>query len=179
MKTLKEIRNFDHRVGEVCSSIRYFLMNDIDWDVYLPTLGKNLQRDYVWTLKQKRELIWSILMDRHIPHCAILNIVNPQDPKKDIWQIIDGKQRLSTLADFYKARFTLEIEGQEYLLSELPEEYQLHIKSFTFRYYVLNEPWGKPLTDQEKVSWFRFINFAGTPQDEAHLNSLANVKATT
>lgn len=176
MKTLKQLRNFDHRVGEVCISVRYFLQNTIDWDVYLPTKGKNLQRDLVWTLDQKRELIWSVFMDRHIPHCAILNIVDPKDNKKDIWQIIDGKQRLSTLVEFYENKFTLLIDGQEYSLIELPEEYQLCFKGFTFRYYVLNEPWGKPLTDQEKINWFRFINFAGTPQDVEHMNSLTSIQ---
>ena len=60
MKTIKELRNIDLEIEEVCSSVKYFKQNDIDWDVYLPTKGKNLQRGFVWTLEQKRELILSV-----------------------------------------------------------------------------------------------------------------------
>jgi len=78
--TLKEFRgDFDLRPQEVASSVRYFFKNDIDWDVFLPTKGMNLQRGFVWTLEQKRELIYSVFMGRHVPHCAIINIVNPKD----------------------------------------------------------------------------------------------------
>lgn len=54
MKALKEIRgSFDLYPQEISSQIKYFRMLDIDWNVYLPTRGKNLQRDFVWTLEQK------------------------------------------------------------------------------------------------------------------------------
>jgi hypothetical protein len=64
------------------------------------------------------------------------------------------------------------VEGKEYLFSELPNDYQQAIDHFYFRYYVVNEQWDKRITDEQKISWFKFINFAGTPQDEEHLNSL-------
>ena len=67
MKHLKEIRaSFDLYPQECSSQIKYFKMLDIDWNVYLPTRKRNLQRDYVWTIEQKRELIWSIFIGRHI-----------------------------------------------------------------------------------------------------------------
>ncbi len=112
MKPLKEIRlNLDLHPQEISSQLKYFANQNIDWDVYLPTKGKNLQRDFVWTLDQKRELINSMLIGRHIPHCAILNIVDRKNIRKDIWQIIDGKQRLSSMIDFYNNKFTIEIDG--------------------------------------------------------------------
>lgn len=173
MKTIRELRQIiDFYPQEVSSQLRYFTRQDIDWDVYLETKGKNLQRGFVWTLEQKRELINSILIGRHIPHLAIVNIVNPNDSRKDIYQVIDGKQRLSTMVDFYGNKFTIEIEGVCYHFKDLPDDYKLAISHFNFRYYVVNEPYDMPMTDEQKINWFMFINYAGTPQDAEHLKSL-------
>lgn len=173
MKPLRELRNtFDFNPQEVSSSVGYFFKNNIDWDVYLPTKGFNLQRDFVWNLDQKRELIHSMLIGRHIPHCAVINVIDTNNENKDIWQVIDGKQRLTTINLFLLDEFTIELEGKEYLFSELPNDYQIAINRFYFRYYVVNEEWGKPITDDQKISWFKFINFAGTPQDKQHLDKL-------
>jgi len=173
MKALKEIRgSFDLYPQELSSQIKYFRMLDIDWNVYLPTRCKNLQRDFVWTLDQKRELIWSVLIGRHIPHCAIINSINKENENKDKYLVIDGKQRISSIFDFMDNKFTIEIEGKEYLFSELPNDYQTEINYYHFRYYVVNEPWDTRITDDQKIAWFKFINFAGTPQDAVHLNGL-------
>lgn len=173
MKPLRELRNtFDFNPQEASSSVRYFFKNNIDWDVHLPTKGFNLQREFVWNLDQKRELIYSMLIGRHIPHCAVINIIDINDENKDIWQILDGKQRLTTINLFLQDEFTIELEEKEYLFSELPNDYQVAINRFYFRYYVVNEEWGKPIADDQKISWFKFINFAGTPQDRQHLEKL-------
>jgi hypothetical protein len=173
MKALKEIKcSFGLYPQELSSQIRYFRKLDIDWDVYLPTRGKNLQRDFVWALNQKRELIWSVLIGRHIPHCAIINSINKENEAEDKYLVIDGKQRLSSIFDFMDNKFTIEIEGKEYLFSELPNDYQKAVNCYYFRYYIVNEPWDTRITDDQKIAWFKFINFAGTPQDAAHLNDL-------
>jgi uncharacterized protein with ParB-like and HNH nuclease domain len=173
MKTIKELRSqIDFYPQEVTSSVKYFKNLNIDWNVFLPTKNKNLQRDFVWTIEQKRELINSVLIGRHIPHCAIINIVDSENELQEIYQIIDGKQRLSTLLNFVDNKFTIDIEGKEYLFSELPNDYQLAINNFYFRYYVVNEPYDNRMSDQQKINWFRFINYAGTPQDSEHLRSL-------
>lgn len=173
MKSIRELREvMDFYPSELSSQLRYFVRLDIDFDVYLESIGKKLQRPFVWNLEQKRELIWSMLIGRHIPHMAIVNIVNKKDTSKDICQVIDGKQRLSTMIDFLSNKFTIVIDGDEYLFSELPNDYQLAISAYNFRYYIVNEPFDKPMTDQQKINWFKFINFAGTPQDKEHLESL-------
>lgn len=173
MKTIKEIRDpFDLYPQELTSQVRYLKTLDLDWDVYLPTKSKNLQRDFVWTLEQKRELIWSVLIGRHVPHCALINTVNREDENRDKYLVIDGKQRLSSIFQFLDDKFTIEIEGDEYLFSELPNDYQITINCYYLRYYVVNEPWEVRITDEQKIKWFKLINFAGTPQDLAHLKEL-------
>lgn len=175
MKTIKELRTvLRFHPKEINSSIKYFSENcEIDFDVYLPTKDKNLQRDYVWTIEQKRELIWSILMNRHIPRMAMLNVVSGDNDTKGKYQVIDGKQRLSAMIDFYKGLYSLEIDGGEFYFNQLPEDYQRVIAGYMFPYYIVNEDYGNKFSDEDKISWFRYINFAGTPQDAEHLRSLS------
>jgi uncharacterized protein with ParB-like and HNH nuclease domain len=138
----------------------------------LPTKGKYLQRDFVWSLAQKRELIYSMLIGRHIPHCSIINIIDPKNSNNTISQVIDGKQRLSTMISFLNNEFDISLEGDDYFFNELPNDYQMEITHHSFNYYLVNELHDSPITDQEKINWFKFINFAGTPQDTEHFRQL-------
>lgn len=175
MKTIRELRTvLRFHPQEINSSIKFFAENNnIDFDVFLPTKGINLQRDYVWNIEQKRELIWSVLMNRHIPRMAMLNIVSEKTDTKGTYQVIDGKQRLSSMIDFYKGKFDLLIDGKNYFFNDLPEDYQRVISGFMFPYYIVNEDFGNKFTDEDKINWFRYINFAGTPQDAEHLQRLS------
>lgn len=175
MKTIRELRTvLRFRPQEINSSIAFFAENcNIDFDVYLPTKGRNLQRDYVWTIEQKRELIWSVLMNRHIPRMSMLNVSDEREGTDGTYQVIDGKQRLSAMIDFYKGKFDLIIDDEGYHFNDLPEDYRKVISGYMFPYYIVTEDYGNKFTDEDKINWFRYINFAGTPQDAEHLQSLS------
>ena len=146
----------------------------LDFDVFLPTYGKNLQRGLVWTLLQKRELIVSVLLERYVPPVTVIACVDYKDTShisKDIYQVIDGKQRLTTLISFLKDEFTVELEEEEYLFSQLPKEYQYAISNYYVRFGVIYEPYGKPFSDKFKLEIFKHLNFKATPQDENYYNS--------
>lgn len=173
MQSILELRSkFNLHPTECTSSVKYFKQNNIDWDVYLESKSKNLQRDFVWDSEQKNELIYSILIGRHIPHMAFINTIDKNDNSKDVWLIIDGKQRLSTIFDFVDDKFHIIIDDGIYLYSELPKDYQIAINRYNFRYYVVNEQHDSLISDEQKIQWFKFINFSGTPQDFLHLNNL-------
>jgi len=72
MKSISELRDMRFLPHEINSSVKHFSKENIDWDVYLPSKGKNLQRNFVWAIEQKRELIWSILIKRLIPRMAMI-----------------------------------------------------------------------------------------------------------
>lgn len=168
MKSIRELRTSIRFKPEPCN-IRIQSMAEhyrLDFDVYLPKFKKNLQRDYCWNLDQKRELIWSVLMKRHIPRISLLNTI------EDIYQVIDGKQRLSTMISFYKNEFPLEIDGIPYFYDDLPEEYQNAYSGYMIPLEVVNEESHSKATDFDKIDWFKYINFAGTPQDKEHLDNL-------
>lgn len=168
MKSIKDLRTvLRFHPQEINSSISYFANKcNVDFDVYLPTKGIKLQRDYVWTVEQKRELIWSVLMNRYIPRMAMINTSD------GVFQIIDGKQRLSAMLDYYMGLYDLIIDGESFFFKDLPIDYSRVISGFMFPYYIVNEDFGNQFTDEDKIAWFRYINFAGTPQDEEHLNKL-------
>lgn len=64
-------------------------------------LAPKFQRHNVWTTKQKSELIESILMGIPLP------IMYFFENKEGVKQVIDGKQRLTTLFDFLDNKFAL------------------------------------------------------------------------
>lgn len=174
MKTIRELRtSLSFNPHQINSQVKYFAEKVIiDFDVYLPTKGINLQRDFVWDIEQKRELIWSVLMNRNIPRMAMMNVLLDKNDTEGVYQVIDGKQRLSAMLDFYNNKYSLAVDGKEYLFKELPDDYRNVIQGYQFAYYIANEESHKPFTDEDKIKWFMYINFAGTPQDKAHFNKL-------
>lgn len=167
MKTISELRQTNLRTVRNTMQIRYLLEKDIDFDVYLPTKGINLQRPLVWTLDQKQQLIWSILYERDIPVISA-NVITKGKSLEDTYLIIDGKQRLNAALSFCNNEYPLIVEGKDYLFSELPLEYQRTILSHYFWFNVIYDE----LSDERKVDWFYFLNFAGTFQDNLHMKAL-------
>lgn len=174
MKTIKELRSvLTFQPQEINSGLKFFAETSrIDFDVYLPTKGRNLQRDLVWSVHQKREIIWSILMNRKIPRMAIINVVLDESDMLGTYQVIDGKQRLSAMIGFLNGEFDLIIDEKSYFFVDLPIDYQRTINGYMFPYYIVNEDYGNKISDEDKINWFRYINFAGTPQDAEHMNGL-------
>jgi hypothetical protein len=145
----------------IAQGIKSILSQKFDFDVYLPTRGMNLQRGFVWSLQQKQALIESIMVGRPIP---TISAIYTND---DIYQVIDGKQRLSTIISYLKDEF----EYCGYYYKDLPREYILQIG----RYWICCDrllEYDIKITDDEKIEWFTWINFSGTIQDVEHFNKL-------
>jgi hypothetical protein len=64
------------------------------------------QRDYVWTLEDQRALIGSILKDLDIGRFVFRKM--PYGDNAPAYQVVDGKQRIRAIVDFYLNRFTFE-----------------------------------------------------------------------
>ena len=142
------------------------LRKTFDFDVYLPSKGMNLQRPLVWTLEQKQSLIESVIIRRSIPPISVIQTLN------DVYQVIDGKQRLSAFIEYVQGGF----DFCGYHCDELPQEYLGQINRHFICAYRLCE-YDTPYTDAEKIEWFQWINFAGTPQDIQHLENLTNASS--
>lgn len=132
-----------------------------DFDVYLEKYKRNLQRDFVWNLEQKQELIKSLLLDRNIPPISII-VTNKNDDNN--FEVIDGKQRLSTVLSFFKDEFSIPIGNSYFKYSELPDDFKIELDS---KYLSFNEciEYTK-ITDDQKIFWFNLLNFSGTEQNK-------------
>jgi len=144
----------------------------IDFDVFLASKGKNLQRGFIWTELQKQELIISVLKGVKIPPItAIQYRESNRLGRKCILKIIDGKQRLSTLLSFYRNEFAIEFEGKNYFFNDLSNQAKSEIDD-CLRFDIGYEYDDEQISDDEKIAWFEMINFVGTPQDKQHLENL-------
>lgn len=171
---IKDVRwtppfNINYGIADV--SIRGILSDkydyEVDWDVYLPSKGMNLQRGFVWTLQQKRELIYSIFKGIQVPPISVIYY----DHK--VLKVIDGKQRLSTLISFCKNEFSIIWNEKEYYFDDMDNSIQGELLSHgTIRANIGYEYPDKLISDEDKIAWFEMINFAGTPQDAEHLKKL-------
>lgn len=182
---IKKKLPFNVNYGMADISIRHILDPkwniQIDWDVYLPTIGMNLQRPFVWTLQQKQELIKSVCKGIQLFPISVLQ-KRDEDRRNGVitYQIIDGKQRLSTIISFCKNEFPFIWEENEYYFKDLDEYLQNDfltggcIKSNIGYDYA-----STPISDKHKIMWFELINFSGTQQDEEHMKKLKTKNETT
>ncbi len=142
----------------------------MDYDVYLPTKGMNLQRELCWTLHQKQEFILSILKGNSIPKISLIQHRDVDNiTAEKVNQVIDGKQRITTYASFINGGFAL---SSGHNISDLAKDAQNELLRFWFVADIAYSYYDKPITDDEKIDWFEQINFTGTPQDADHLLKL-------
>lgn len=172
MKPLSELRsNLSFYPHEINYHLRYFKEEMVvDFDVWLPSKNMNLQRGNVWNEHQKSEIIWSMFMKRNIPRMAFLN-TSPSDTM----QVIDGKQRLTAMFEYLDNKFYIYYNGVNYYFKDLPDEHKRHLEFYPLAAYIIHEGsiGTEVITDQQKIDWFKFINFSGTPQDLEHMSRLS------
>jgi len=147
----------------------------IDFDVWLPSRGMNLQRPFVWDLHQKQQLILSILKDNPIPKICVVQHRDTNTGFTNRIEVIDGKQRLGAFRDFTNGDFCL---PTGHYFEDLGKECLNVIYRFFTPSDVAYSYEDTPISDDDKIAWFEQINFTGTPQDAEHLNRLKNAPLT-
>ena len=116
------------------------------------------QRDYVWELKDKSALIDSIFNNVDIGKFTFINkgVMYPNE-------ILDGKQRLTAICEFYEDRFPY--KGKYF--SELSVKDQGHFTDY-------NISWGEleDLTEEQSIRYFLILNTSGKVMDKEHLDKV-------
>jgi hypothetical protein len=137
-------------------------------------LNPDFQRNEVWKGKQRSELIESMLMGIPIP---IMYLFEAPDGHK---QVVDGRQRITTIIDFVNNKFALkelkilhELNGSKFLdldkkLQGIFEDYQLYV-------YLIQPP----TPERVKYDIFDRVNRGGTRLNNQEMrNALYGGKAT-
>jgi hypothetical protein len=119
------------------------------------------QREYVWSLEDKVKLIDSIFNNITIGFFVFAKLSYQEDGKQ--YEIVDGKQRLSTLIDFFEDRFSY--NGVFY--SELSNNDMRHFDETMISAGTLENP-----SEKEKYAAFLAVNTFGKVMDESHLESV-------
>lgn len=145
---------------------------EYDFEIYLPKYGVNLQRPYVWKDYQQSEYIISILQERPLENVIVIQHEPDEGPR--VMQIVDGKQRLTTIQKFLLGEIPVTINNKKVWWSDFDEDAKRYFKSRLLSitavvYYTYDDD---NLTDDNKIRLFNFYNFSGTPQTEEHKNTL-------
>jgi len=178
-------RFYDYKISTL-DVAGFVLKNEIDFDIFLPSIGKNLQREFVWTHHQKQELIYSMLKGVSIGSVSILRNAMPftfdewkqfQKDKVELphfftYEVIDGKQRLMTIVDFLNDGFAVSIDGFDTLYSGLSNGLVRLIDGYNIVSHEISMPMMERMSDDEKIDWLEAVNFSGTPIDIDHINNL-------
>lgn len=127
----------------------------VDFDV-------DYQRDYVWSLEDKQELIHSIFQGLDIGKFVFVDRKITADGK--CYEILDGKQRLSTIIEFYENKF--QYNGLYY--------YQLSKRDKNcFKNHAVSSTNIKEImTKKQVLNLFIRLNTFGKVMDKKHLEKV-------
>jgi hypothetical protein len=140
-------------------------------------LDPDFQREFVWTLKQKSELIESVLMGIPLPMFYL------NETKDGKLVVVDGRQRLSTFFSFMNNEFKLkelrilpELNGKDFDgLNGKLGKLQANLEDFQIIAQVIKPP----TPDRIKFDIFDRVNRGGTSLNQQEMrNALYQGKST-
>jgi hypothetical protein len=131
--------------------------------------GVNTEPDYqrglVWTLEDKQKLIDSIF--KGIDIGKFVFIQKDYDRKKNetehLYEILDGKQRLTTIMEFWEDRF--QYNGLFY--SQMHPIDQAHFDGYSISQATVTNP-----TKEQIYRYFLRLNTGGKPMDESQFKKV-------
>jgi len=132
-------------------------------------ISPRFQRRRVWIPKAQSYLIDTILKQMPIPPVYIRFIIEPAR-HRTIREVVDGQQRIGTIFDFIKGKFTVlrthnpEYAGMTY--SELPEQTQIKFLSYKISVNML-----EGVSDEDVLKIFARLNTYTVPLNKQELRN--------
>jgi hypothetical protein len=158
------------------------IIEELDWN---PTIindkGEEVvyQRPFVWTLQEKQLLLDSIYNNIEIGKFVVRNrawnwiekrVKEGKIEHTTFKQIVDGKQRISTIMDFINNKFR---DSFGNYWSDLSSKAQR--KFYSYRHCTYGEL-GETATDKDVLGVFMAINHTGAPMSPEHIEFVKNIK---
>ena len=153
------IRNQDVRLHFMHMSIssilnkKYFFGIDMDPDY---------QRGYVWDQEDKEKLIDSIFNNIDIGKFVFIH-KRYSSSNEPLYEILDGKQRVTTLCEFYENKFPY----KDRYFNDLSDKDRWHFLEYGISVAEVEEADKKTI-----LKYFLMLNTGGKPMDEKHLNKV-------
>lgn len=130
------------------------------------------QRDFVWTLEQKRAYIENLFKGKAVITPTFIQCSKPIEDRVDsfdfdILEVVDGKQRLSTIFEFLENQFCLE-DGVYFKNLNAKDKIEIlfmNVKATE----ITPRKWNNDLTDRQKIELFLEINELGTKMSDEHI----------
>lgn len=129
-------------------------------------MNADYQRDYVWDTKDKYNLIDSIFNNIDIGKFVFIHLEWNEHPKNYLYEVLDGKQRVNTITEFYENRFTY----NSLFFNQLSKWEQWHFKE-----YHVNVAEISKITREQKIRYFLMLNTSGKIMDKEHLKKVENM----
>lgn len=126
------------------------------------------QRDFVWTTEQKRLYIKNLFEDKASikPTFVEYSETLEDGTRKRVTEVLDGKQRIKALIDFYNNEF--DVEGLYY--KDLHYRDQFFFERLNVVYTrIMNREGRKDLKLETKIELFLEINMLGTRMSDEDL----------
>lgn len=131
---------------------------------------KYYQRPFVWTLEEMQSLVHSIYNRIECGKIVIRergwNWLHSRELEEDCYwyDVVDGKQRISTLQKFLNNEFPDKFGNY---FEDLSDQAQ---RKFTDHQLFSYNEMSESVTDEDVLKQFLSINFSGIPQSAEHIN---------
>lgn len=119
------------------------------------------QRELVWEHEDKVALIDSIFKNIDIGKFCLIKL--PFKPNSFSYEILDGKQRLNALKEFFESRF--KYKGKYF--HEMSPRDRNQFEDFSVSWAETGR-----ITDEQKYRYFLRLNTQGKPQDAKHMDKV-------
>jgi hypothetical protein len=164
-KEIEEIfKEDEHNLNFLSSSIEslfdYYYRCNLDME-------PDYQRGHIWTLEDKVALIDSIFNDIEIGKFVLILTGN----SKNQYEILDGKQRLTALVEFYEGRFKYK--------SKTFYELNRRDQSMFLRFHISYARTEEPMPSEMKYRYFLRLNTRGKEQDPKHIEYVKSLLEKT
>ena len=132
-------------------------------------MNPDYQRDYVWSQEDKEYLIDSVFKGIDIGKFVFVKRTNEQWRKDHFsYEILDGKQRMNTLMDFFEDRLTY----QGYTFSQLSAKDRNAFRNHLTSLAIVN-----PTQKSEVLKYFLALNRGGRVMDTKQIEKVEDMLA--
>lgn len=130
------------------------------------------QRGLVWTLDQKRDYILALFNGKATIEPTIVEYFK-NNYEIHIMEVLDGKQRLTTIFDFIDNKFSIIIDGNEVYFRDLIEKDQKFLfKHDVKKTRIMPRDIAEDVSIKDKIDIFLEINEKGTKMSDEHLDNI-------